>query len=323
MHKKKSAFHLIHPTTREFYREGRRTPGYSFIDFLHGYLYGRWPYFYIGMGLNNGRFFRVLRPLAAGIGRLLGFWSADDNPGAKATGEKRMSFADTYHGKVVPLEGATRLVSVCEDVRLTDLENVIPYPIARDIILQHPDHIVAIECPCRANRENPCLPLEVCIAVGEPFASFVLAHHPRRSHRLSAEEAAAVLKAEHERGHVHHAFFKDAMMGRFYTICNCCSCCCGAMEAHRNGIPMLASSGYVCRADTAKCRGCGACVKSCPFNALSLVDNHSWIDPERCMGCGVCRDRCEQGALALVRDPNRSEPLEIEKLLSKQTELVR
>jgi hypothetical protein len=25
--------------------------------------------------------------------------------------------------------------------------------------------------------------------------------------------------------------YKDAMLGRFYAICNCCSCCCGAMEA--------------------------------------------------------------------------------------------
>ena len=35
------------------------------------------------------------------------------------------------------------------------------------------------------------------------------------------------------------------MLGRFYAICNCCKCCCGAMQAHLNGVPMLASSGYV------------------------------------------------------------------------------
>jgi tRNA (Thr-GGU) A37 N-methylase len=27
--------------------------------------------------------------------------------------------------------------------------------------------------------------------------------------------------------------YKDAMLGRFYAICNCCSCCCGAMQAHQ------------------------------------------------------------------------------------------
>jgi hypothetical protein len=26
-------------------------------------------------------------------------------------------------------------------------------------------------------------------------------------------------------------YYKDAMLGRFYAICNCCACCCGAMQA--------------------------------------------------------------------------------------------
>mgnify|MGYP001164643490 FL=1 len=314
MNEKKRSLFPIHPATRAFYREGRRTPGYTVVDFLHGYLYGRWPYFYLGLGLSNRPLFRVLRPLAMGIGRLLGLWSAEGT----AAGKKSRTFADTYHGKVLPLEGATRLISVGEDVRLTDLEHVIPYATARDIILQHPDHIVALECPCRANREHPCLPLDVCLAVGEPFASFTLAHHPRRSRRLSVAEAAAVLKAEHERGHVHHAFFKDAMLGRFYAICNCCSCCCGAMEAHRSGTPMLAASGYVCQVDGERCLGCWVCVEACPFQALTLEENRASVDPDRCMGCGVCRDRCPEGALALVRDPMHGEPLEIEQRLHER-----
>ena len=68
-----------------------------------------------------------------------------------------------------------------------------------------------------------------------------------------SEEAVAILQAEQERGHVHHAFFKDAMLQRFYAICNYCSCCCGAMQAQRNGTPMLASSGYVSRVDEDAC----------------------------------------------------------------------
>jgi hypothetical protein len=26
-------------------------------------------------------------------------------------------------------------------------------------------------------------------------------------------------------------YYKDAMLGRFYATCNCCSYCCGAMQA--------------------------------------------------------------------------------------------
>jgi hydrogenase maturation factor HypF (carbamoyltransferase family) len=44
-------------------------------------------------------------------------------------------------------------------------------------------------------------------------------------------------------------YYKDAMLGRFYAICNCCSYCCGAMQAHQHGMPMLASSGHVAQVD--------------------------------------------------------------------------
>ena len=147
-------------------------------------------------------------------------------------------------GSVPPL-AASKLVTVQQDVTLTDLEHVIPYSRARDIVLRNPDHIVVLDCPCRVGRADPCLPLDVCLIVGEPFASFVSEHHPGRSRWITQDEAVEILWAEQERGHVSHAFFKDAMLGRFYAICNCCSCCCGAMQYHHQGIPMLASSGFV------------------------------------------------------------------------------
>ena len=97
------------------------------------------------------------------------------------------TFADTYHGKVVPLDAATQLVTVQEDVDLGDLEQIIPYTKARDLVLQQPDHIVVLECPCRTVRPNPCLPLDVCLIIGEPFASFVAEHHPDRARWISQD----------------------------------------------------------------------------------------------------------------------------------------
>ncbi len=305
------------PSTRAFFREGRRTPGYSFFDWLHGYVYGRWPYLYIGVGTGEHRLARFLAPLGGKLLRLLMPRPADDGPTllSSESGDS-IAFADTYHGKVVPLEAATQLVMVQEEVNLTNLEQIIPYTRARDIVLRNPDHIVALECPCRSVRPNPCLPLDVCLIIGEPFASFVAEHHPRRSRWLSPGEAAEILRAEHERGHVHHAFFKDAMLGRFYAICNCCACCCGAMQAWRNGVPMLAASGYRSRVDADLCIGCGDCSNLCQFGALSADDGVAAVDAALCMGCGVCVSHCTQGALSLVRDPSKGEPLEIRELLA-------
>ena len=294
----------LKPSTVAFVREARDTPGYSLFDWVHGYVYLRWPYLYIGIGTGEHPLARFFGPLVRWLARLFPPRPADEQAG-------RVTFADTYHGKVVPLEAARQLVTVKEEIRLTEPEQVIPYARARDIVLQNPDHIVVLDCPCRVSRPNPCLPLDVCLIVGEPFASLVAEHHPDRSRWITPDEAVEILHAEDERGHVHHAFFKDAMLGRFYAICNCCACCCGAMQAHRHGTPMLASSGYVSLVDADLCVGCGICADFCQFGALSVEDGIASVDTAACMGCGVCVPKCTQEALSLVRDPARGEPLEI------------
>jgi len=110
-------------------------------------------------------------------------------------------------------------------------------------------------------------------------------------------------------------YYKDAMLGRFYAICNCCSCCCGAMNAHRNGTPMIASSGYVAQVDDILCAGCGECAEVCQFAAISVEDGVACIDAAACMGCGVCVVHCPQEAIELVRDRARGIPLEIHELM--------
>jgi Pyruvate/2-oxoacid:ferredoxin oxidoreductase delta subunit len=301
---------FLRPSTLALLREARRLPGYRLFDLLHGYVYGRWIYAYIALG--TGR-----HPLAKRIMKLLARLPGRPAPDRPAGPPAGRGIAESYHGKVVPLQAARQLVLVHEDVRLENLETIIPYARARDLVLQNPDHLVVLDCPCRASKENPCLPLDVCLVVGEPFASFVTEHHPQRSRRITPQQAVDILQAEDRRGHAHHAFFKDAMLGRFYAICNCCSCCCAALHAHNHGTPMLAASGYRAEVNEAGCIGCEECVSFCQFGALHLDGFSMTVHSEACMGCGVCVSHCIQGALALVRDPGKGEPLEILKLMQK------
>jgi Pyruvate/2-oxoacid:ferredoxin oxidoreductase delta subunit len=299
---------LLRSSTQAFLQEADGNPDLSWFDRLHGYVYARWPYLYIGVGTGEHRLGHILGPIARWLLRVFSARRGEEGL------DRGAAFADTYHGKAVPLEQATQLVTVEEEICLRDLERVIPYARARDIVLKNPDHIVVLDCPCRAARPNPCEPLDVCLIVGEPFASFVAQHHPQRSRWIEPDEAVEILHAEDKRGHVHHAFFKDAMLERFYAICNCCACCCGAMQAHRTGVPMLAPSGYVCRADVELCVACAACVGACQFRALSLNNGTVAVDSDACMGCGVCISKCAQGALSLVRDERKGEPLDVRAL---------
>ncbi|WP_051305251.1 ATP-binding protein [Desulfogranum mediterraneum] len=294
--------------TRAFIREARRTPGYSLFNWIHGYVYGRWIYLYIGIGTGSHPLARLLRPLL----RPLAVLKKRCQPGSAVSSSP--TFSDTYHGKVIPLDQARKIVTVNREIRIHDLEQVIPYSLARSLILKNPEHIVVLDCPCRAARSAPCLPLDVCLIIGEPFASFTREHHPQRSRAITMKQALIILEEEHQRGHVHHAFFKQAMLNRFYAICNCCSCCCGAIQAWNHKTPMLASSGYLARVDEERCLGCGSCVPCCQFEALTRTAEKVEVDEQRCLGCGVCVDHCPTAAITLLLSPEKGVPLEVERL---------
>jgi NAD-dependent dihydropyrimidine dehydrogenase PreA subunit len=285
----------LRPSTRRFFREaGLR----RFLTFgsPHGYLYMRWINQYIHLAIHHAM---------PRIGPRSKKW-----------------FSDRYHGKILTHDLAEAFFTHDHNLPLTDLEQIIPYPVARSIVLEGPPDVAAYECACRANRPNPCQPTQVCMFVGQPFVDFILEHNPHSSRRLTQEEALELLRAEHERGHVHTAWFKEATSDRFYAICNCCKCCCGAIEGMmKHGIPLFASSGYVCHIDVTRCGdrdGCGEiCQDVCPFEALH-IDGVAVVEIARCMGCGVCVNKCPTQALSLVPDEAKGLPLDVRVLAQGQ-----
>lgn len=227
-----------------------------------------------------------------------------------------------YHGKVLTLKDAVQLVTQKNPLALPPVsERVLPYKIARDVVLEHPEAIAVGACPCRKVAANPCVTgkaAEVCMMVGEPWVSFVTEHNPGMFRRASQSEAVEVLHAAHERGDVHAAYFKKEMKGRFFAICNCCDCCCIGMRMWNlleGAIPFLAPSGYAMRVGEG-CTGCGSCAADggCPFHAISLQDGRAVVDRAKCMGCGACERTCAAGALALERAPEKGDPLDVEAL---------
>ncbi|MBY9018331.1 MAG: hydrogenase iron-sulfur subunit [Candidatus Lokiarchaeota archaeon] len=51
-----------------------------------------------------------------------------------------------------------------------------------------------------------------------------------------------------------------------------------------------------------KCGLCGLCIKSCPFNAITLDSEKIKIDGFKCKGCGSCVSSCPTGALEMNID---------------------
>ncbi len=48
------------------------------------------------------------------------------------------------------------------------------------------------------------------------------------------------------------------------------------------------------------CLGFGNCVKSCPFDAIHVVDGIAVVDPEACKACGKCIAACPKQLIELV-----------------------
>ncbi|HEY5960247.1 MAG TPA: 4Fe-4S binding protein [Polyangiaceae bacterium] len=218
---------------------------------------------------------------------------------------------DNYHSKVITPELAQAIVTLDRDIPLKDLEQIVPYPNARNLMLSASPDVALTECPCRNIRESHCQPTQVCMVIGQPFVDFLLEHRPHVSRHVTLAEALELLKEEHERGHVHSAWFKDAFGGRMFAICNCCKCCCGAIEImSKHGADLFAPSGFVARIDEDRCVACGVCEESCPFDAISAQQVAS-VDFVQCRGCGVCVSKCQCDAIALVRDESKGIPFDV------------
>lgn len=57
------------------------------------------------------------------------------------------------------------------------------------------------------------------------------------------------------------------------------------------------------KACKAACIGCGKCAKECKFEAITITDNLSYIDPDKCRMCRKCVEACPAHAIVAVNFP--------------------
>jgi len=223
--------------------------------------------------------------------------------------------ADQYHGKVITRGDAAKIIRLERPLNFAASEKVIPYPVARSIILEGNPPLAVMDCPCRAQKADACKPRDVCMVIGDPFVSLILEHKSANARRISTGEALRILEEEEKRGHIHTAWFKTVMHDRFYTICNCCTCCCLGMASFHRQVPRITHSGYLPAASREACLECGDCAAICPFRAISCEEGVPVIDDAKCMGCGICVSHCPAQAIELTRAPERGMPLDIDDLI--------
>ncbi len=61
----------------------------------------------------------------------------------------------------------------------------------------------------------------------------------------------------------------------------------------------------VAEVNPALCAGCGQCVESCPYDAITLEGNLAAVNGYQCKGCGTCAATCPNKAMSLIHYDDR------------------
>lgn len=104
------------------------------------------------------------------------------------------------------------------------------------------------------------------------------------------EKYETIIYFTHFKGHGSAGFggcIKNVSMGMATPV--------GKRAMHFNNFP---------QPDSSKCTHCGACVKDCPVNAITL--NPLKIDKEKCIGCGKCISTCHFGSINKPDDTEKT-----------------
>lgn len=170
-------------------------------------------------------------------------------------------------------------------------------------------------CYCRHkmyHAGHPCeidAPWDVCLTFDNVARS--LAEHGEYARLISKEEAKEVLELSYESNLVQ---IGENVREHPAFICNCCGCCCEALQAARRFSPMqpVATTNYIPKVSADPCISCGKCAKVCPILAISMEEGDNAdpakkrlpvIDEEICLGCGVCARNCPTKAIQLEKRP--------------------
>ena len=210
---------------------------------------------------------------------------------------------ETQIGRILVRESA---LSAEQSLHVLDFERASE-------IIRDASHIGIGLCYCRHKKQHlgtACqAPLDLCMSFNLAAESLIRHGYARG---VDSTECLELLHSACERSLVQ--FAENARQGVNF-ICNCCGCCCEALNAARRfgHLHPVHTSNFIAEVDAAGCKGCGRCVAACPVDVISLATEQpdgfgrktARIDESLCLGCGLCSASCPFDALNLKARPQR------------------
>ena len=189
-------------------------------------------------------------------------------------------------------------------------------------IIESARHIGISMCYCRHKARHlgtACdAPMDICMTFGDCADSLIRHEFARR---VNASECMELLREAYKNNLVQ---FGENVRESPSFICNCCGCCCEALQAARKFgmLHPVQTTAYIPRIIEYGCTGCGQCAKACPIEAIELVaavpsipetnagemppntatrKKKARINDEICLGCGVCARACNNQSICMER----------------------
>jgi UDP-glucose 4-epimerase len=189
-----------------------------------------------------------------------------------------------------------------------EVENsIMPPQVVHDLIDSTSIHVIMDKCGCRMLRDCKRYTQEVgCLFMGE--TALKLPHGVCR--KVTRVEAHAHADRAIQLGllpmvgkvRIDNLIYMTPDRNKLLSVCFCCECCC-ILTSYKH-VPGKYLDGIIQPIDgltikvTDACIGCGSCLETCAFNAITIIDSRA-VHSHQCRGCGRCSLSCPNDAVII------------------------
>lgn len=192
---------------------------------------------------------------------------------------------------------------------LSSLQTAWPSDMLEELLEPY-DVFGITHCQCRTTMNlvgKGCgKPTENCTAMGPNAQEFIDRGYMRKADKKEIIEAKKIAE---ENGCITWMMNRENKKEGNIS-CSCCGCCCHAMRT----ITQFSTPGYIStphfmpRMDHNACTQCGKCTIVCPMGAWKKSGKAVIFESARCIGCGLCVKSCKEKALELKVVPKAKKP---------------
>ena len=185
----------------------------------------------------------------------------------------------------------------------------LPTEIIKEVIKRSDDIVIMNSCLCRTSNNCKDYPQDIgCIFLG-PTAAKIPSHIGKKStveEALAQVDRADAAGLSHiiGRNKIDTVWMNVHPGKGLLTICHCCPCCC-LWKVYPNLDDEISEKlekldGVSVELHEENCKKCKKCLDDvCMFNAIGFNNNKITIDRNICKGCGLCVNTCKFNAITI------------------------